>query len=133
MKVVSIVLLGLLTGCASFLSGGKQSVAVTTPGVDGASCILTDAVGRVSEIASTPGTAKVARGDGPITVICKKSGYDAGTGQLNEGLAPAVFGNILLPIGFLIDSFTGSAQKYSSSVEVEMEPMSSKASSKPWE
>lgn len=134
MRVFPIVLLSLLTGCASFVHGSMQSVSVATPDVDGAFCTLTDTAGRVYQIASTPGSTSVRRGDGPIAVICKKPGYSTGTGQLSEGIASATYANILMPPGFLIDAITGGGEAYVSNIDIDMEPVAStKATAKPWE
>jgi hypothetical protein len=133
MRVLPLVLLGLLSGCASFEHGSAQNVTVVTPDVEGASCTLTDSKGLVSEIASTPGNTKVKRGNGPVSVICKKTGYTTGAGQLKEGISEAVYGNIFIPVGFLVDSLTGSGEGYVSTIDIDMEPVSTKAGSKPWE
>lgn len=126
MKILSLLLLSSLTACASFMHGSKQSVMVVTPDVEGAYCTLTDAKGLVSQVASTPGSAMVKRGNGPVAVICKKEGYKAGTGEIIEGYAEAVYGNIFIPVGFLIDGLTGSGEGYVSKIDIDMEPASSK-------
>jgi uncharacterized protein YceK len=123
MKILSLILLVSLSGCASFVSGSKQSVMVVTPDAPGSICALTDSKGRVSNIENTPGTTIVKKGDGPISVICKKEGYEIGVGQIKEYVSPATAGNILFPPGFIIDSITGSSEKYKSSVEIEMQPL----------
>ncbi len=128
--IYSICLLALLTSCASVFSGGRQTVTVSTPGVDNASCSLTDGKGRVWYIEETPGTALVKKGDGPISVICSKTGYEKGSGLLTESLAPSSYGNLLLLPGYFIDGMTGSIQKYESSIEIEMEEAEVKRS---WE
>lgn len=130
MKLLPLVSLGLLCSCASMLSGSMQNVTVVTPEVDGAACTLTDSKGRQWEVKSTPGSTLVKKGDGPISVICKKEGYKSGTGQLKEDTVPAVAANVLMPLGFAVDSLTGSGEKYDSSIEIEMESLTKK---KAWE
>lgn len=135
MKVLSsIIMITLLSGCASVVSGSRQTVTVLTPDVEGASCSLSDSKGRVWYVEETPGTALVKRGDGPISVICHKDGYSKGAAMISEVIAPANYGNLALgpaaPIGYLVDGITGTGQKYKSSVEVYMEEISGK---KPWE
>lgn len=130
MKLLPLFLIGFLSSCAAIMSGSMQNVTVITPDVDGASCSLTDSKGREWEVKSTPGSTLVRKGDGPISVICKKEGYHSGTGQLKESTAPAVAGNILMPLGFAVDSLTGSGEQYDSSIEIEMESLTKK---KPWE
>jgi hypothetical protein len=130
----SIVMISLLSGCASVMSGGKQTVTVVTPMAEGASCSLSDSKGRVWYIEETPGTALVKKGDGPMSVICEKAGYLKGTALIDEEITPANYGNLALgpaaPIGYLLDGLSGSAQRYKSSIEVMMEELPAK---KPWE
>ena len=135
MKVLySIAMMALLTSCASVISGGRQTVTVITPEVEGASCSLSDSKGRVWYVEDTPGTALVKKGDGPISVICHKDGYVKGTAMLKETIAGANYGNLALgpaaPIGYFVDGLSGSGQKYKSSVEVYLEIIPGK---KPWE
>lgn len=127
MKKLSLLIALLsLSSCATIMGGGRQSVTVLTPGVEGAKCTLEDTKGRVSYVEQTPSSTIVKRGDGPITVICEKEGYLKGTGTLKESIAPANYGNLALlalaPIGYFIDGLTGSAQIYKNSIEIEMEP-----------
>ncbi len=132
----TFIMISLLSSCASLISGGRQTVMVTTPEINGAMCSLADSKGRVYYIESTPGTALVERGDGPIAVICEKKGYMKGTGIISEKIAGANYGNLALgpvaPIGYFIDGITGSGQKYISSVEVFLEELPEKKR-KPWE
>lgn len=130
----SLAMVGLLSGCAMVMSGGKQTVTIITPDIEGASCSLSDSKGRVWYVEETPGTAFVKRGDGPISVICEKSGFQKGTAMLKEVITPANYGNLALgpaaPIGYVIDGMSGSGQRYKSSVEVFMDPIEAE---KPWE
>jgi len=135
MKILySILIISLLSGCASIVSGGRQNVTVITPGIEGASCSLTDSAGRVWYVEETPGTALVKRGDGPITVICNMEGYAKGIGVIKEKIAGANYGNLALgpaaPIGYFVDSLGGSAQKYENMVEISLEKKEEK---KPWD
>ena len=135
MKVLfSIIILGVLSSCASIVSGGRQVVTVVTPDAEGAECSLSDSKGRVWYIEQTPGTALVKRGDGPISVICHKEGFAKGSALVHEKIAGANWGNLALgpaaPIGYFVDGLSGSAQKYESSVEILLEELPEK---KPWE
>lgn len=135
MRILSyIALIALLSSCASIVSGGRQVVTVTTPDAQGSTCSLSDSKGRIWYVEQTPGTALVKRGDGPISVICNKAGFVKGTALIEEEIAGANWGNLALgpaaPIGYFVDGLSGSAQKYKSTVEVYMEPISE---NKPWE
>lgn len=131
--VQTIALVSFLPACSSVLSGSKQSVTILTPGANGAECSLTDSKGRIWYVENTPGTALVKKGDGPISVICKKEGYEMGVGEIGEAVSVATAGNILFPVGFFVDSLTGSGEKYNSSAEIEMEKIVKTDEKKPWE
>ncbi len=128
MKLLSLVCVVAVSGCAGLVAGNKQNITVVTPGVEGASCSLTDSKGRVWYVASTPGSAIVKKGDAPISVICKKEGYETSTGEIHDSLTPSSYGNLALlplaPVGYFLDSVSGSSMKYDSKVEVEMEELS---------
>lgn len=115
----------LLTGCATITSGTTQSVnVVTEKEVKEAKCELTDKKGGKWFIPSTPGSASVRKGDGPLSIICQKGGYKTANLMVDETLVPATFGNIILGggVGILVDSISGAAQQYPEQIIVWMEP-----------
>lgn len=62
--------LSLLSGCATITSGTSQAVnIVTEKDVQEAKCELTDKKGGKWFIPSTPGSATVRKGDGPLSII----------------------------------------------------------------
>lgn len=114
-----------LTGCATITSGTSQSVnVVTEKEVKEAKCELTDKKGGTWFIPSTPGSASVRKGDGPLSIICQKGGYKTANLMVDETLVPATFGNILIGggVGILVDSMSGAAQQYPEQIIVWMEP-----------
>ena len=122
MKIVPVILIMLLSGCATFVTGAGQSITVSTPDSQGSKCSLTDTKGREWHIENTPGTVLVRKGDGPIYVVCKKEGYEPGVGVIEDSMILETMGNIVFPPGFLIDSLTGSSRRYDdSAVAIEME------------
>ena len=124
LAIISTILL-ITSGCATITSGTSQSVTVVTEKeVNGARCELTDSKGGKWYVPETPGTATVRKGDGPMTVVCKKDGYKTATLMVDESLAGATFGNIILGggIGILVDSMSGAAQKYPDQFIIWMEP-----------
>lgn len=117
--------LSLLSGCATITSGTSQAVnIVTEKDVQEAKCELTDKKGGKWFIPSTPGSATVRKGDGPLSIICKKAGYKTSKLMVDESLVPATFGNIILGggIGILVDAASGAAQQYPDQILVWMEP-----------
>ena len=115
-----------LGACSTIVSGTQQSVFVDTPKVDGASCKLTDSKTGTWYLPTTPGSVSVLKGDGPMNVVCNKDGYETGMTSVDESIAGATFGNIILGggIGFLVDAASGAAQKYPDKIVVWMKPKS---------
>ena len=115
----------LLWGCATIMTGTSQGLRIDTPHVTGASCELTDKKGTKYYLQKTPGSVTVRKGDGPMTIVCKKEGYHATTIILKEGFHGATLGNILLggPVGIIIDAVSGAAQKYPKTALVWLEPL----------
>lgn len=122
--ILYITAAAFLTGCATIVSGTSQSIAITTPKVDGAECKLTDSKGGQWYLADTPGSVTVRKGDGPMTIICSKDGYEKGTTLFEEEIAGSTLGNIILGggIGIFVDAASGAAQKYPDQAIVWMKP-----------
>ncbi len=124
--IVLLSATAMLAGCSTITTGTTQLFGVDTPYADGASCELKDSRGSMWNIAATPGTAEVTKGDGPMTVSCNKAGFKSASIQVEEGLAGMTFGNVLLGggIGIVVDSVSGAAQEYPDRVTVWLEPES---------
>ena len=123
--IILLNFIGALTGCATITTGTDQSVTVVTEkNVSGAKCELTDSQEGKWFVNNTPGTVSVRKGNGPMTLICKKEGYLDTTISVEEVIAGATLGNLLLGggIGILIDAASGSAQRYPDQIIVWMEP-----------
>jgi hypothetical protein len=127
----------ILSSCASIVSGTQQSVFIDTPHVNGAECKLTDSKNGSWYLPSTPGSTSVLKGNGPLNVVCSKSGYETASVSVEETVAGATFGNIILGggIGIFVDAATGAAQVYPDKVIVWMKPkhFASSAEKKSWE
>lgn len=124
--VITVLCLGGITsGCATITTGTTQSITVITEkDVAGAKCELTDSKGGQWYVNSTPGTVSVHKGDGPMTVICRKDGFKPATLLVEESVAGATLGNIIIGggIGIFIDAMSGSAQRYPDKIIVWVEP-----------
>lgn len=114
-----------VTGCATIASGTNQSLTIVTEkDVFGASCKLTDKKGGTWYLPDSPGSVTVRKGDGPMTIICKKEGYKPCTLVVDESISGATFGNIIAGggIGIFVDAVSGAAQHYPDKIVVWMEP-----------
>jgi hypothetical protein len=122
-KLLPFVLVAL-TGCATIVSGTQQSMFVDTPEMTGAQCKLNDSKNGTWYLQSTPGSVTVAKGNGPMNVVCSKAGYEAVSVSVDEDFAGATLGNVILGggIGVFVDAASGAAQKYPDKVIVWMKP-----------
>ena len=113
-----------LTACGSIVSGTTQAVFVETPQVNGAVCKLNDSKTGSWHLPDSPGSVTVLKGDGPMNVVCNKEGFESGIVSVEETIAGATFGNIILGggIGFFVDAATGAAQRYPDKIVVWMKP-----------
>jgi len=124
--VFAMTVLVHLSGCATLVKGTDQQLTLNTEkGLEGATCELTDTKGGKWHVNDTPTTVTVQKGDGPMTVICRKEGHKTTTVVVDETVAGATFGNIILGggIGILIDAASGAAQRYPDQITVWMEPL----------
>lgn len=132
-----IVILLSLCGCSTIVSGTQQSVFIETPHANGAECKLTDSKSGSWYLNDTPASITVAKGNGPMNVTCNKKGYKTTTISVDEEVAGATFGNIILGggIGILVDAASGAAQKYPDKIVVWIKPQQFDSSStqKAWE
>ena len=98
---------------------------IETPKVQNASCNLKDEEGEVYHLLKSPGKVTVNRGDGPLSIICGKKGYENGTTIVESSFSDAALGNIIMPggsIGIIIDAMTGAAEQYPDNILVWMKP-----------
>lgn len=126
-----------MSNCATIVSGTSQGVFIETPKVENASCDLKDQEGGVYHLSKSPGNVTVQKGNGPLTIVCGKKGYEDGTTLVQSDFSDIAFGNILMPggsIGILIDAATGAAQQYPDNITVWMKPFEwkSQAEKKDW-
>jgi hypothetical protein len=121
-NLIAVVACIYLSACASIVSGTQQSLFVETPMVDGATCKLNDSKNGTWYLASTPGSATVAKGNGPMNVVCEKTGYVTGVTTVEEELAGAMWANTIIWWGYIVDAATGAAQKYPDKVVVWLKP-----------
>ena len=115
----------VISGCATITTGTDQGIRVVTEkDVTGASCTLKDSKGNRSYIPRTPGTTYLTRGNAPLVITCTKPGYKSTTVSIEEDIAGATFGNIILGggIGIIFDASSGAAQRYPDKVVIWMEP-----------
>src|SRR5215813_948149 len=122
--IAAIVACVLLGACSTIIEGRSQQIAVNTNPA-GADCGLYRQGLRIATVQNAPGSTLVEKTKHDIWVVCVKQGYQQATYFNHSGAAGATFGNIILGggIGWIVDSATGSDNKYDSPVNVTLVPL----------
>jgi hypothetical protein len=91
----------------------------------GADCGLYRQGLRIATVQNAPGSALIEKSKHDIWVVCVKQGYQQATYFNHSGVAGATVGNIILGggIGWIVDSATGSDNKYDSPVNMTLVPV----------
>lgn len=126
MKIVGIAAVAgagfVLAGCATMVAGNSEDIAVLTPPVSGATCVLSNEEG--SSIVVTPTVAHVQRGHEDLLVKCTKPGYEEAHATIPSHLTGWTIGNIAtLGIGVGVDAYTGAIDEYPHSIQLPMQPV----------
>ena len=111
----------LLSGCASIIEGRAQEVTInTTPA--GATCSVERNNTPLGTILSTPGTLYLEKTKDNILIKCNKAGYRETTYLNKSGYPQDNWIYILVggPVGWGIDSATGSDNQYTSPVTINL-------------
>lgn len=118
--IFPIACLFLISGCATIASGTTQSIAFSTPGVDGAQCSLTSSDGSYSVV--TPGSVTVGRSRHDIKVRCVKQGYQDGISVVSSRFEEWTAGNLLVGgfVGLGVDAASGAQNEYPKNVQIVM-------------
>ena len=123
-KVFLFFILILNAGCASIISGTKQSVNITTTSygqpLSDSQCKLTNSKGEWS--ISTSGAVDVRKSYGDMMINCSNQSL-RGTKAFRSPHEGIVWGNILLGgvIGWAVDAGRGAGFSYPQIMNVEME------------
>lgn len=121
MRPLMVLLIVLLSGCASILSGRSQTLTVES-NPPGAKCELLREGRVIGTVEQTPGAIKIEKTKHDIDVICKKQGFVDSKVFAESGNEGATLGNILLGggIGWAVDSAVGADNKYPEKIIVNM-------------
>ncbi|MCZ6523422.1 MAG: SPOR domain-containing protein [Alphaproteobacteria bacterium] len=109
-----------LGGCATIIEGTSRNVAVSTPGVEGASCTANSR--GISYHVVTPGTIRVGKSMNDVRVVCEKTGYQDGTATLVPSFEPWTVVSLLFGlIGIGVDVVSGAWMDYPDSISIPMQ------------
>ncbi len=121
-----LVLSLLLSSCATVFSGTTQDVnikvmdSVEHEPLSGTTCKIIDANGAEYYLASNPGVVKVTRGNGNLSILCKKEGYEQLNISVGDSFNAISVANIIFWPGFIVDGLSGAYKKYPSHYMVMM-------------
>lgn len=108
-------------GCATIVTGTTQSIALNTPGVQGAQCTLTSsAVG--TRVVQTPATLTLPKSADSVAVVCRKECYQDGVGIIASHTETMAAGNILAGgiVGLGVDAASGAMNRYNADNQIAM-------------
>jgi hypothetical protein len=112
-----------LSGCATIVKGTSQDVAIATPPISGAMCILSSGEGSWTVI--SPGMARVERSKEDMQIRCNKDGYQEAVSTIPSNIEGWTAGNLLVggAVGFGVDAVSGAINEYPHTFQVPMFPV----------
>lgn len=122
--VLVAVTVGLAAGCATITKGTTQPVAISTPGVTGATCTLTSG-GIGQKVVTTPATIVLDKSQDNIQVVCKKQCYQDGVGIIASHTEAMTAGNVVVGgvVGLGVDAVSGAMNRYNADNQFMMVPI----------
>ena len=85
MSAARVTLAALITGCAMPGNASTQTITIKTPGVQGATCVLTSPTLGTKTVV-TPSTLTVTQALNSILVRCSKECFGNGTAMISSAL-----------------------------------------------
>ncbi len=122
-RIVSISIVVLLTGCSTIVSSNNQTVTVKALSdnkeVAGATCQLQNSKGEWTTV--TPQSVNIRKAWADLEVTCRK-GAAVGKKTVKSSAEGSTFGNIIIGggIGALVDAGTGNGYSYPDAFTVDM-------------
>jgi len=123
MTCAVVVILAMLSGCATITKGSTQPVTLHTD-PDGAICDVVREEKTLASVGATPGQVTVDRGWGSLEVRCRKNGYQSIDAKVDSEVQGWTFGNILIGglVGFAVDAASGAMRQYPQFVTLTLVP-----------
>ena len=121
--LASIVLGFALSGCATIIKGTTQSISLTTPPTNGATCELKNSEG--TWYVTTPGSVTVHKTKTDLVVTCTKDGFQNATATIPARFNGVTAGNIILGglVGITVDAASGANYGYAEKTDIPMLPV----------
>lgn len=125
MRIAIVIGAALALGaCSTIVEGTSQEIMVNT-NPSGASCALNRQGAEIAHIPATPASTTIKKTKHDITIVCAKAGFENASYFNKSDVAGATLGNIILGggIGWIVDSASGSDNKYTSPVNITLVPV----------
>lgn len=119
--IASVLLAGLaassLSGCATVMDGKSQKVNINTNAP--ALYTIRNDDGEIVSQGVAPTTVTLKRGDAPYSVSLQRTDASpVATGAINDNLNGWLWGNLITPLGVILDFVQGSAWDLDTQVTV---------------
>ncbi len=126
-KWFGVSLLGLMAAsCASMISGTTQTLYIqavdpaNNKRVPNAKCIIKDSKNNTYAIRDNPGQVLISKGQGALQTECTAPGYQQSAVGTGPSFDAWTIGNIIFPLGIVVDVVTGAVEKYPDHITVLM-------------
>lgn len=125
-KILTLVALIVLTGCASLTMDRQQPFTVQTnhddAKVTGIACAMHNDEG--TWFVTSPASATIRKSAGDLVVDCKND-HIAGNARVSSAVNAAYLTNFLFlfGIGYIVDRYTGAGFDYPTTIVVKLIPM----------
>ncbi len=132
--ICGVSLAALATGCASMISGTTQTIYVqaldqsNNQRIPNAKCVITGSKNNNKyPVQGNPGSILVNKGQGALQTQCTAPGYVQNVVGTGPSFDAWTVGNIIFPLGVIVDVVTGAVEKYPDHITVLMVKSASKA------
>jgi hypothetical protein len=120
-----------LAGCATWVDGPHQNIAISTPPTQGAYCVLTRPGARF--IVTTPGVLHLEKASDDLAIHCSRPGFADADGTIPSQLQGPTLANLLFGIvPVAIDAATGATHAYPDDFALPMTPLGADAPVAPY-
>lgn len=135
--VCGVSVAALISSCAAMMSGTSQTIYVqavdktSQQRIPGASCVVKDSKNTTYVVQGNPGSVFMNRGQGVLQTSCSAPGYIQNAVGTGSTFNAWTIGNIIFPLGVVVDVVTGAAEKYPDHITVLMAKVANKNTAKP--
>lgn len=118
-----IIIVLLLTGCATVTTGTTQTISIETQ-PPGASCKLSRDGQNIGFVNPTPGSVSISKDKDVFNVECELEGHEHTEKSIDSSFQGMTLGNAILGgvIGLAVDAASGAMNEYPTSISLRMQP-----------